>query len=147
MDVLSAKRRKLDHHRDDAISANGNTATDAEEMKSQSSLEAGDNLSRNPTTPKHPHSRPNYAHDTDEGALYAGRVYKSSIFKLQVDEMLAEVQPNYEKQMSWIEDALHKLNDIIGGIEERGPLPVSLCPQCLEGHTHSLDFRSNENAV
>ncbi|KAI6709376.1 hypothetical protein JHW43_008103 [Diplocarpon mali] len=55
--------------------------------------------------------------DDDDSAVYAGGFYKSSLFKLQVDEMLAEVQPNYEKRLNGADDLLRKLK---GSIEEIG---------------------------
>ena len=66
-----------------------------------------------------------HAQDDDNDAIYAGGLYKSSMFKLQVDEMLAEVQPNYEKRASVIDDALRRLKGLIEGIEDREALSVS----------------------
>ena len=63
--------------------------------------------------------------DDDNDAIYAGGLYKSSMFKLQVDEMLAEVQPNYEKRAGVIDDALRKLKSLIEGIEDQEGLSVS----------------------
>jgi U3 small nucleolar RNA-associated protein 22 len=61
----------------------------------------------------------------DNDAIYSGGLYRSSIFKLQVDELLAEVQPNYEKRAGVIDDALRKLKSLIEGIENREVLSVS----------------------
>lgn len=66
-----------------------------------------------------------HAQDGDNDAIYAGGVYKSGIFKLQVDELLAEVQPNYEKRAGVIDDALRKLKGLVEGIEDREGLSVS----------------------
>lgn len=66
-----------------------------------------------------------HAQDGDNDAIYAGALYKSSMFKLQVDEMLAEVQPNYEKRASVIDDALRRLKGLIEGIQDREALSVS----------------------
>ena len=63
--------------------------------------------------------------DADTDALYAGGLYKNNMFKLQVDEMLAEVKPNYEKRAGVIDDALRKLKRLIEGIESRDDLSVS----------------------
>ena len=67
-----------------------------------------------------------HVQDDENDALYAGGLYKSSMFKLQVDEMLAEVQPNYEKRAGVIDDALRKLKGFIEGIEDREALSVSI---------------------
>ena len=66
-----------------------------------------------------------HAQDGDNDAIYAGGLYKSNMFKLQVDEMLAEVQPNYEKRASVIDDTLRKLKGLIEGLEPCEPLSVS----------------------
>lgn len=58
-------------------------------------------------------------------APYAGEAYKSSLFKLQVDEMLAEVRPNYAKRLGPVDNALRKLKTLIEAIPDREPLPVS----------------------
>jgi hypothetical protein len=55
---------------------------------------------------------------------YSGDMYKSSLFNLQVDEMLLEVRPNYSKLMGPIDNALHKLKTLINSIEDRDPLTV-----------------------
>ncbi|RDW73842.1 putative pre-rrna processing protein utp22 protein [Coleophoma crateriformis] len=60
----------------------------------------------------------------EDGALYSGGSYKSNLFKLQVDEMLAEVKPNYEKRLGFISDELHKLKGLIESIGDRDPLSV-----------------------
>jgi U3 small nucleolar RNA-associated protein 22 len=65
-----------------------------------------------------------HAQDDENDALYAGGSYKSSMFKLQVDEMLAEVQPNYEKRAGAIDDALRRLKGLIEGIGDREALSV-----------------------
>jgi U3 small nucleolar RNA-associated protein 22 len=62
---------------------------------------------------------------SDNDAIYDGGLYKSSMFKLQVDEMLAEVQPNYEKRANVIDDALRRLKCVIEGITDRDLLSVS----------------------
>ena len=63
--------------------------------------------------------------DGDDGALYSGGLYRSVLFKLQIDELLREVVPNYEKRFSGLNEALHKLKSVIEGIQERDALPVS----------------------
>ncbi|KAJ5772055.1 hypothetical protein N7520_002584 [Penicillium odoratum] len=46
----------------------------------------------------------------------ASGFYKSSFFKLQMDELLTGLRPNYEKQISKLQDTLHKLKDAIESI-------------------------------
>lgn len=58
-----------------------------------------------------------------EGA--AGTTHDSTMFKLQMDELLAEMRPDYERRLKKVEKALHKLKGILEHIPERDPLPVS----------------------
>ncbi|KAG9249157.1 pre-rRNA processing protein-like protein Utp22 [Calycina marina] len=74
---------------------------------------------------------------TDENALYAAGQYKSSIFKLQVDELLAELRPNYGKRTASINQSLHKLNSLIEGIQDRAALPVAEATKLLQ-KTHKI---------
>ena len=144
MGPSSSKRRKLGHQSDDSDVANGENKSDESGTASQSSSD-DESMPNTRTTSKHPFTRPNYVQNTNEGALYAGGMYKSSMFKLQVDEMLAEVKPNFEKQMGWVDDALHKLNTVIGAIEERDALPVSAVPKNRSWNTNFLRFRKLQN--
>lgn len=54
----------------------------------------------------------------------ASGFYKSSFFKLQMDELLTGLRPNYEKQLSKLQDALHKLKDAIENLPERSPQSI-----------------------
>ncbi|KAL2009261.1 hypothetical protein VTN00DRAFT_7455 [Thermoascus crustaceus] len=55
-----------------------------------------------------------------ELALASG-LYKSSFFKLQTDELLTELRPNYDKQVARVNETLHKLKNIIECIPDRPP--------------------------
>lgn len=121
MAALSPKRRKLEHDSsEESASRSDDQRSDSEDggqsHEEQSTLAA----------PAVKRKRPQVVQgqDVDESALYSGGLYKSSMFKLQVDEMLAEVRPR-EKHFAGIDQALHKLNSLIEGIENREILPVS----------------------
>jgi len=120
MALPSSKRRKLDHDSDEALSANENQERSGEESGDSSEEES----THDAPAIKQKRPRPRQSQDVDESALYSGGLYKSSIFKLQVDEMLAEVRPNYEKRLAGVDQALHRLNSLIEGIEGREFLPV-----------------------
>jgi len=108
------KRRKLDSASSDMSEAEENVPI--EELAPVASAK------------KAPASKSNHTMRTqeeDDAALYAGGLYRSSLFKLQVDELLREVLPNYEKRFSGVSEALHKLRGLIEGIEEREALSVS----------------------
>jgi hypothetical protein len=119
MSPQSPKRRKLDHEYDEAASASENGGGSSEESDDSASESAHDATTINQKRP-----RPSQTQHTDESALYSGGLYKSSMFKLQVDQMLSEVRPNYEKRLGGVDQALHKLNSLIDGIEGQDFLPV-----------------------
>ena len=62
---------------------------------------------------------------TSQLDISAGSMYKSNLFKLQMDELLAELRPSYKRRMVKAEKALHKLKRLIEAIPTRDPLPVS----------------------
>lgn len=121
MAPLPSKRRKLSHDSDEVVS-DEDSITNNDEIDDKSSAESEDDA---PVThPKKPLARPRRA-DEDDSAIYAGGDYKSSLFKLQVDELLAEVKPNYEKRLRGVDEALRTLKGLIERIEERDPVSVS----------------------
>jgi len=122
MAPISPKRRKLHHNNDEADSASEGFESGGDDVGSQSSADE-----RTTTAPlKQMQARAKHVKDIDESALYSGGLYKSNMFKLQIDEMLAQVQPNYEKRMPGVNEALHRLKSLIEAIEDREMLPV--CP-------------------
>lgn len=120
MTPLSSKWRKLDHPLSNVSREEDETENDHDDQSSEDSAdETGISQSR-----KRP-LRPKHTQTIDDAALYSGGSYKSSLFKLQVDELLAEIQPNYEKRLSGVNEALHKLKTLLEGIKDREPLCVS----------------------
>jgi U3 small nucleolar RNA-associated protein 22 len=114
MNPLPAKRRKLDH-----------TSTSLDDSESEAhEPQSTPNISKEALAPPRP-THTKRAHGDDDAALYAGGIYKSSLFKLQVDELLREVAPSYEKRFGGLTETLHKLKGLIEGIEERDALSVS----------------------
>ena len=111
MDSHAAKKRKIESS-NSSHGADGHTAYMRMDGQKQS-----------PKLAKGHTAREMMSHD---GQLLAGEMYKSSMFKLQLDELLAEVQPNYEKRMVPVENALRKLKAVIERIPDREPLDV--CP-------------------
>ena len=51
--------------------------------------------------------------------------YKSNVFRMETDELLAEVKVDYKKRMGPVEKALHKLKSIIDSIPAKEPAMVS----------------------
>lgn len=56
----------------------------------------------------------------------SGRLDISGMLKLQTDELLAKVRPNYEKRITRAENALLKVRNIIERIPSREALPVGV---------------------
>lgn len=128
MAVHPSKRRKLEHSSSDEGSQDGMEIEEGDRMESaeEDSGEEDANLNhKNPGAKK--------ASQIDYEALYAGGLYKSSMFRLQIDEMLAEERPNYEKFSSTIEAALAKIKAIIEAIPEREPLSVRIFKRIMIG--------------
>lgn len=59
------------------------------------------------------------------GTAYNGEVFKSNLFKLQVDELLEQVRPIQTRKNDTIESAVRTLKTIIEEIPARKP--VSVC--------------------
>ncbi|RAL06313.1 rRNA-processing protein UTP22 [Aspergillus ibericus CBS 121593] len=55
-----------------------------------------------------------------ELALASG-FYKSSFFKLQLDELLNELRPNYDKHVSRLQETLQELKTVIESLPDRPP--------------------------
>ncbi|KAG4443141.1 hypothetical protein IFR05_001373 [Cadophora sp. M221] len=131
MSPLSTKRRKLDNGR--SVSPPEDESSDIEQTP------APDSEPKQAQTPAQP--RPKRTVDGDDSAIYAGGLYKSSLFKLQVDELLAEVQPQYEKRLKGVDDLLRKLKGLIEGIAERSPVSVSEASKALlKSHKITIPF-------
>jgi U3 small nucleolar RNA-associated protein 22 len=127
MGPFPTKRRKLDHGR---TSPDG-SKSDSGSLREESAL-------KNSTEPPPPSksSQTKRTQDDDDSALYAGGLYKSSLFKLQVDELLREVQLKYEKRFNGVNDILHRLKGLIETIEERDYLSVSQVIDSIKQHIY-----------
>jgi U3 small nucleolar RNA-associated protein 22 len=58
------------------------------------------------------------------GTIYNGEVFKSNLFKLQVEELLNQVRPGHTKKNDSIESVVRTLKTIIEKIPARKPTPV-----------------------
>ena len=121
--TLPSKRRKLGHG--ETSSYNGGSAPVGGQETSLLGEDENSSDEAAAAQPETTQSKPKRAQEDDDNAIYAGGLYKSSMFKLQVDEMLSEVQPKYEKRLTGVDDALRKLKGLIEGIESCDPVSVS----------------------
>ena|ERR1700760_602426 len=58
------------------------------------------------------------------GGTYVGELYRSNMFKLQVDALLAQLKPNILPIENTINNVLRDLKSVIEAIPEREPLLV-----------------------
>lgn len=138
----SPKRRKLDHESDlSELPDEDQSRTKIEEEATPNSTPKITASSRTEHKTIASQARIN---PLDSTAIYDGNSYKSSLFKLQVEEMLAEMRPNYKKRFSPVVDALHKLKVSIESIADKEPVTVSVKPHLLMPKLIRIDFRRNK---
>jgi len=65
----------------------------------------------------------------EDYSLYADGVQKSHLLKLQIDDLVTQLRPNYEKRANSIDSALRVLKHSIEAIEDREPVSVCLDSQ------------------
>ncbi|KAE8449951.1 hypothetical protein EG329_007090 [Mollisiaceae sp. DMI_Dod_QoI] len=131
MSPLPSKRRKLEHTPSDVSMEDS--------LDEQTSEESADETA-NPQSKQAP-VRPRHTQAIDDAAVFAGGSYKSSLFKLQVDELLAEVQPSYEKRLSGVNEALRKLKTSLEEIEDRDAASVyEATKSLLKSHKITVPF-------
>lgn len=113
MAPLPTKRRKLSHD-------------GSSESADESAHETGTLTDTKKNVPAQAKKVPRQRAHEDDSTIYAGGDYKSSLFKLQVDELLAEVQPDYEKRLRGVDEALRTLKGLMESITERDAVSVSI---------------------
>lgn len=119
------KKRKLadslhtaDNSKGAIFSANGASAESSDE---DNSTHGEHLLSRHGDSTSDSRVRP-----SGNTVPFLGAEYNSNMFKLQTEELLARVRPDYKKRMAKVENALRKLKTIIEQIPSRDPVPVRL---------------------
>jgi U3 small nucleolar RNA-associated protein 22 len=119
MVLQTSKRRKLD------LDAEMSQASDDSDNNTSISIHANASKTATMAAQKGAVAGTKRNREQSASAPYAGEAYKSSLFKLQVDEMLAEVRPDYAKRLGPVDSALRKLKTLIEAIPDREPVPVS----------------------
>jgi U3 small nucleolar RNA-associated protein 22 len=77
------------------------------------------------TTHRERRSRISVARDNlNLNGAFAGEVYKSNMFKIQVDELLEQVRPNFSRVEQNISSQLRRVKDAIEAIPDREPITV-----------------------
>ncbi|PWY65042.1 Nrap protein [Aspergillus heteromorphus CBS 117.55] len=122
MSAHTAKRRRLSPSPDDApnvqhfdsdanFKSNPNRPCDGDEPKEQPhKMEISSS-----------HIAGRGKNDSSAELARASGFYKSSFFKLQMDELLSELRPNYDKQILRLQETLHQLKTVIECLPDRPP--------------------------
>ncbi|KAF2800805.1 Nrap protein [Melanomma pulvis-pyrius CBS 109.77] len=85
--------------------------------------------------------RPHKRRDqTIQDGVYTAEVYKSNMFKLQVDELLQQVKPRYGKKEAPAENAMRTLKGIIEQLPGRAPVSISEAETTLKSHGIAIPF-------
>ncbi|KAF1839666.1 Nrap protein [Decorospora gaudefroyi] len=77
-----------------------------------------------------------------QDGVYTAEMFKSNIFKLQVDELLDQVKPKYGKKEAPAENAMRTLKTIIEQIPSRDPLPIAEAEKALKSAGVAVPFPS-----
>jgi U3 small nucleolar RNA-associated protein 22 len=115
------KRRKLQHIQENA---SGTTSFTGDKGQGQNGAPtAKPTSSSNAQDEARSHKRRD---QSMQDGVYTAEVYKSNMFKLQVDELLQQVKPRYGKKEAPAENAMRTLKIIIEQIPSREPVSVCL---------------------
>ncbi|PYH95208.1 Nrap protein [Aspergillus ellipticus CBS 707.79] len=122
MSAHTAKRRRLSPSRDDAPNVQHFDA-DASSKLDKNGLSENDYLKEETRKTEifSPHITKRGKNDRSAELARASGFYKSSFFKLQMDELLSELRPNYDKQISRLQETLQKLKSVIECLPDRPP--------------------------
>ncbi|KAF2660693.1 Nrap protein [Lophiostoma macrostomum CBS 122681] len=83
--------------------------------------------------------QPGLAERPQDG-VYNAEVYKSNMFKLQMDDLLQQVRVKYGKKEAPAEDAMRVLKDIIEQLPNREPQTISDAEKSLETEGIAIPF-------
>jgi U3 small nucleolar RNA-associated protein 22 len=130
----ATKRRKLQHPKE--AGSDGGDFSDLESQASDSNTEekgesAPDGQISMPDARAHTRTEPpkhslKRREDGRQDGIYTAEVFKSNVFKLQVDELLQQVKLKYGKKEAPAETAMRTLKSLIEQLPSREPLSVRL---------------------
>lgn len=117
MSAHTAKRRRLSPSPDDSSRTQNNSAYSVSNRNNLTDSDAA-KPSRDVSTLRTSGRAKN---DRSAELALASGFYKSTFFKLQLDELLNGSRPNYDKQVSRLQETLHKLKSVIECLPDRPP--------------------------
>jgi len=147
MAAPTLKKRKVTHTPvdDNDQEVFSTTSSKMGESSNEDSDAAQEQQSYHQAKSKPQHSA-NYSRDTARPFL--AEAHHSSLFKFKLDELLAQVRPDYQKRMVKAENALRKLKEIIENIPSREPLSVCWLLQNVHGtFSWTVGIRSRATAI
>lgn len=119
MSAHTVKRRKLSPSREnDSVDVGGNVPKPTTVEPAQNGVRRDEHPAKSSMNHRGKDER------SAELAMASG-FYKSSFFKLQMDELLTGLRPNYEKRVSNLQDTLHKVKSAIETLPETTPKSVA----------------------
>src|SRR5256885_9497638 len=121
----AGKKRKLDQFRDDPQLEGSEMDGGSSDQSSSLGGAFGGIANRPGTTSRATKQNGvggNEKSSSDHGLFLSGGMGKTTMMTLQVIELLSEVRPNYEKQLSQLESTLHRLKEIVESIPEVAPM-------------------------
>jgi U3 small nucleolar RNA-associated protein 22 len=109
---------------DEVMGDGSSEEEDDDDGESEAKRAAAVSTETKPTPKTQPDRR---ANGTTNGtaAAFTGEVYKSNVFKLQVDDLLQGVHPKYTTKDKAIGEVLRKLKNIIEAIPARAAAPIA----------------------
>ena len=122
MSATSSKRRKLDHHGTKHSSSDSSLS----DQESSNGFSSGEDAPAPRANSKQQQQKSKHSQIEDEGGLYAGGLFKSSVFKYQVDHLLEDSRPKYDRKFGKANETLGRVKELIEAIEPRDALSVSL---------------------
>jgi len=109
---------------DEDLSAGVESADEESAVDDHDQEEENKTVQSLPKRVKRTHQDRALSEQTMSGA-YTGEVYKSNLFKLQVDDLLETVRPKFPRIEKSIADLLQTVKSIIEAIPNREPISVS----------------------
>ncbi|KAF2751624.1 Nrap protein [Sporormia fimetaria CBS 119925] len=134
MAAPATKRRKLRHESEDG------SALESEDTSMSRANPQEEQHAMSKAAPHKPHrTRPELPL---QDGVYTAEVYKSNMFKLQVDELLEQVKFKYGKKVVPLENAMRTLKTLIEQFPNREPLPISEAEKLLRSQGVTVPFPS-----
>jgi len=140
MAAITSKRSRADFESDYIKSPRADA--NAEGINDADSGEEQDSAKKSGKKAKHSHKIKKSKDELLSGS-FVGEVYKSNLFKLQLDELLNSITPKFSRREGAVKEALHAIKDIVNAAPDREPMTVRII-SCLFALLIVIDIRRRE---